>query len=67
MAGAKKKKGPRQLVGLKSTVSGNINYYSSRNKRNRQEKGQGKLKLMKFDPTPGVRKHVEHVEVEKLK
>ncbi len=64
MAG-KKKKGPRQLVALKSTVSGHVTHYTSRNKRNRQEKGMGKLELMKFDPT--VRKHVLHKEVEKLK
>lgn len=64
MAG-KKKKGPRQLVALKSTASGHITHYTSRNKRNRQEKGQGKLRLMKFDPI--AKKHVEHVEVEKLK
>ena len=63
----KKKKGPRATVALKSTVSGKITHYTSRNKRNRQEKGQGKLKLMKFDNTPGVRRHVEHVEVDKLK
>jgi ribosomal protein L33 len=64
---AKKKKGPRALVALKSTVSGNITHYTYRNKRNRTEKGQGKLRLVKYDPTPGVQKHVEHVEVEKLK
>ena len=64
MAG-KKKKGPRQLVALKSLASGHITHYTQRNKRNRQEKGQGKLKLMKYDPT--LKKHTEHVEVEKLK
>lgn len=62
---AKKKKGPRGLVGLKSTVSGKVNYVVSRNKRNRVEKGQGKLELMKYDPV--VRKRVLHKEVEKLK
>lgn len=64
---AKKKKGPRSLVALKSTVSGNVTHYTSRNKRNRQDKGQGKLQVMKYDPTPGVQKHVLHTEVEKLK
>ena len=63
MAG-KKKKGPRQLVALKSST-GHVTHYTSRNKRNRQEKGQGKLELMKYDPT--VRKHTLHKEVEKLK
>lgn len=62
---AKKKKGPRQVVGLKSTASNRVNYYTSRNKRNRTEKGQGKLELMKYDPI--VRKVVLHKEVEKLK
>lgn len=64
MAG-KKKKGPRQLVALKSVESGHVTHYTSRNKRNRQEKGQGKLELMKFDKM--LRKHVLHKEVEKLK
>jgi ribosomal protein L33 len=64
---AKAKKGPRQLIALKSTVSGHITHYTSRNKRNRTEKGQGKLQLMKFDPTAGVRRHVLHKEIEKLK
>lgn len=64
---AKKKKGPRSLVALKSSASGNVTHYTSRNKRNRQDKGQGKLQVMKYDPTPGVQKHVMHVEVDKLK
>lgn len=64
---AKAKKGPRQTVALKSTASGHITHYTTRNKQNRRLKGQGKLKLNKYDPTPGVQKHVEHVEVEKLK
>lgn len=64
---AKAKKGPRQPVALKSTVSGHITHYTTRNKRNEREKGKGKLELMKFDPTPGIRKHVLHREVEKLK
>lgn len=62
---AKAKKGPRQTVALKSTASGHITHYTSRNKRNRREKGQGKLRLMKYDPI--AKKHAEHVEVEKLK
>lgn len=61
----KKKKGPRQIVGLKSTESGHVTYVTSRNKRNRTEKGQGKLELMKYDPV--LRKRVLHKEVEKLK
>jgi ribosomal protein L33 len=64
---AKAKKGPRQLIALKSTVSGHITHHTSRNKRNEREKGRGKLELMKFDPTAGIRKHVLHREVEKLK
>jgi len=61
----KAKKGPRQPVALKSTVSGHITHYTSRNKRNQREKGKGKLELMKYDSI--VRKHVLHKEVEKLK
>ena len=61
----KAKKGPRQPVALKSTVSGHITHYTSRNNRNQREKGKGKLELMKYDPI--VRKHVLHKEVEKLK
>lgn len=62
---AKAKKGPRGTVALKSTESGHITHYTSRNKRNQQEKGHGKLELMKYDPT--LRRRVLHKEVEKLK
>ncbi len=62
---AKAKKGPRGTVALKSTESGHITHYTSRNKRNQQEKGKGKLELMKYDKI--LRKHVLHKEVEKLK
>lgn len=62
---AKKKKGPRQIVGLKSVETGHVTYVTSRNKRNRTDKGQGKLELLKYDPV--VRRRVLHKEVEKLK
>ncbi|HSW90205.1 MAG TPA: 50S ribosomal protein L33 [Patescibacteria group bacterium] len=62
---AKAKKGPRGIIALKSSESGNITHYTTRNKRNQQEKGKGKLELMKYDPK--LRKHVLHKEVEKLK
>jgi ribosomal protein L33 len=62
---AKAKKGPRGTVALKSIESGHITHYTSRNKRNQQEKGKGKLELMKYDKI--LRKHTLHKEVEKLK
>lgn len=62
---AKAKKGPRGTVALKCTESGIITHYTSRNKRNEQEKGHGKLELMKYNPV--LRKRTLHKEVEKLK
>ena len=62
---AKAKKGPRGTVALKCTVTGIITHYTSRNKRNQQEKGKGKLELMKYNPV--LRKRTLHKEVEKLK
>lgn len=62
---AKAKKGPRGLVALKCTETGIITHYTSRNKRNQQEKGKGKLELMKYNPV--LRKRTLHKEVEKLK
>jgi large subunit ribosomal protein L33 len=52
------KKGPRATVKLESSAGTGYCYYSQKNSRNTTEK----LKLMKFDPSEGVRKHVEFVE-----
>ncbi|MBE2202529.1 MAG: 50S ribosomal protein L33 [Anaerolinea sp.] len=46
-----KKKGPRQLIKLRSTESSYI-YYSQKNRRN----GTARLELRKYDPT--LRQHV---------
>lgn len=62
---AKAKKGPRGTVALKCTETGIITHYTSRNKRNQQEKGKGKLELMKYNST--LRRRTLHKEVEKLK
>ncbi len=62
---AKAKKGPRGTVALKCTETGIITHYTSRNKRNEQEKGHGKLELMKYNST--LRRRTLHKEVEKLK
>ena len=58
---AKKKKGPRMLVGLKCSETGRVNYITSRNKVNTTEK----LRLMKYSPE--LRKKTLHVETSKLK
>lgn len=51
------KRGPRGAIRLKSTASAHC-YYSEKNSRNKAEK----VKVMKFDPTPNVRKHVMYEE-----
>ena len=51
----------KNVVRLKSTESGHC-YYTTREKRNTPEK----LELLKFDPTPGVRRKVIYKEA-KLK
>ena len=58
---ASKKKGPRNVIGLKCSESGIINYITSKNKNNMT----GKLKLKKYSPK--LRKITLHVETSKLK
>ncbi|MEO8581678.1 MAG: 50S ribosomal protein L33 [Patescibacteria group bacterium] len=67
---AKKKKGPRQALGLKCTVCSAFGYVTEYNKNNETLKKQmagttGKFKLMKYCSV--CRKHTEHVEAKKLK
>lgn len=67
---AKKKKGPRQAIGLKCTVCGNFNYITEYNKNNetlrKQMTGQtGKFSLKKF--CKNCNKNTPHVEAKKLK
>jgi large subunit ribosomal protein L33 len=52
-----KKNNASAFIKLKSSVSSYF-YYSLKNKKNTP----GRLKLRKYDPTPGVRRHVEFVE-----
>ena len=59
--GAKKKKGPRNIIGLKCSESGVVNYITSKNKNNTTDK----VKLMKYSPQ--LRKKTLHVETSKLK
>lgn len=61
MAKVKRKKGPRQVIGLKCSESGVINYITTKNKNNTT----GKLKLKKFSPQ--TRAVTIHVETTKLK
>ncbi len=67
---AKKKKGPRELVGLKCTVCSSFNYLTQVNKINEQLKTQS----AKEEPTfplkkycPVCKKHTEHTKSKKLK
>lgn len=66
---AKKKKGPRQAVGLKCSVCGKFNYITEYNKLNEQLKkqtdGKASFPLMKY--CPKCRKHTEHKMMKKLK
>lgn len=48
------------LIKLKSTKS-DYTYHTRKNKKKKPEK----LELNKFDPTPGVRKHVPFKEAKK--
>ena len=58
---AKKKKGPRQIIGLKCSETGDVNYVTTKNKLNSPDK----LKLKKYSPR--LRKITVHVETTKLK
>jgi len=58
---AKKKKGPRQIYGLKCSVCGKFNYLTQRNKVNTEKK----LELKKY--CKKCRKHEVHKEAKKLK
>jgi ribosomal protein L33 len=67
---AKKKKGPRQALGLKCTVCGAFGYVTEYNKNNEILKKQmagttGKFKLKKYCSV--CKKHTEHLEAKKLK
>jgi len=67
---AKKKKGPRNAIGLKCTVCNAFGYVTEYNKNNETLKKQtqgitGKFKLMKYCDV--CQKHTEHVESKKLK
>ena len=56
-----KKKGPRQVFGLKCSECGAFGYVTTRNKNNTPEK----LELMKYCKV--CKKHTLHKEVKKLK
>lgn len=66
---AKKKKGPRQAVGLKCKVCSNFNYITEYNKNNEQLKKQtddeSTFPLMKY--CKRCRKSTPHVVAKKLK
>lgn len=65
---AAKKKGPRQLIGMKCTQHGGMNYLTEVNKNNLQIKHNISIKafvLRKYCPT--CRQHVEHKALVKLK
>ncbi len=56
------KKGGREKIKLESSAGSGHFYTTTKNKRTKPDK----LKLMKFDPSPDVRKHVMYTET-KLK
>lgn len=66
---AKKKKGPRQAVGLKCTVCGFFNYITEFNKNNeilKKQKGdEGTFPMQKY--CKHCRQHTEHKQAKKLK
>lgn len=66
---AKKKKGPRQIVGLKCSACGAFGYITEYNKNNEQLKKQTTnevtFPLKKY--CKKCRKHTEHKTVKKLK
>ena len=66
---AKKKKGPRQPVGLKCSVCGTFGYVTVINKNNellkKQTSNQSTFPIKKFCKV--CRKHTEHKQVKKLK
>lgn len=66
---SKKKKGPRQAVGLKCTVCGGFGYITEFNKNNEQLKtqttGKKTFPLQKYCSI--CRTHTEHKQAKKLK
>ncbi len=66
---AKKKKGPRQAVGLKCSVCGAFGYITQYNKNNdtlqKQTTGEGAFPLNKYCSV--CKKHTEHTVSKKLK
>jgi len=66
---AKKKKGPRQALGLKCKVCGTFNYITEYNKNNetlmKQTTGESTLPLNKY--CKKCRKSTPHVAMKKLK
>ncbi|MBW7943896.1 50S ribosomal protein L33 [Patescibacteria group bacterium] len=66
---AKKKKGPRQAVGLKCSVCGAFGYVTEYNKNNellkKQADGKGSFPLNKYCDV--CRKHTLHTVAKKLK
>lgn len=64
----KKKKGPRQIVGLKCGVCNAFGYITEYNKNNEQlkkQQGEGTFPLSKYCSV--CRKHTEHKQAKKLK
>lgn len=68
---AKKKKGPRQIVGLKCSECGAFNYVTEYNKNNEQLKkqttGENTFPLKKYCSNEKCRKHTIHKVQKKLK
>ena len=66
---AKKKKGPRQIIGLKCSECGSFNYVTQYNKNNEQLKIQTKNeKTFPLNKYCNVcRKHTSHIIAKKLK
>ncbi len=66
---AKKKKGPRQIVGLQCTECKHFGYVTEYNKNNEQLKkqadGEGTFPISKY--CQRCRKHTEHKTLKKLK
>jgi len=69
MAGAKKKKGPRQITGLMCSVCKTFGYVTEFNKNNeilmKQTKNTSTFPLNKY--CSKCRKHTEHKQSKKLK
>lgn len=67
---AKKKKGPRQAIGLKCTACGAFGYISEYNKNNETLRKQLSGETGKFEQNKYCsvcRKHTAHKEMKKLK